>query len=146
MKKITLYTIISILTFSGCSIFNTNTTTYYKKSKKPQQSYTPHSYNKKKETFTQVGLASYYGAQYNGSLTASGERLNINKLTAAHRTLPFGTLVKVTALDSQKSVTVKINDRGPFIKGRIIDLTDSAAKKIGIIQKGIAKVKIEVID
>ncbi len=92
------------------------------------------------------GKASYYADKLEGRKTASGEIYYHHLKTAAHRTLPFGTMVRVTNLDNKKSVVVKINDRGPFIKGRIIDLSKSAAKEIGGVLKGIVEVKIEVID
>lgn len=90
----------------------------------------------------QTGIASYY---WQGTQTASGERFNPSAMTAAHRTLPFGTHVRVTHIASGRSVVVRINDRGPFIKGRIIDLSRGAAGKLGIRSAGIAKVKVEVI-
>ncbi len=92
----------------------------------------------------QVGTASWYGPGFHGRKTASGERFNTNDLTAAHRTLPLGTKVVVTNLETGKSVQVRINDRGPFVKGRKIDLSRAAARKIGITKKGVAKVKIVV--
>lgn len=92
--------------------------------------------------FVQVGIASWYGPGFHGSRTASGEIYNMYKLTAAHKTLPLGTYVKVINLENGKSVVVKINDRGPFVPGRIIDLSYAAAKRIGMLRKGTAKVKI----
>ncbi len=92
-----------------------------------------------------IGKASYYANSLHGNKTASGKRYNKNALTAAHRTLPFGTQVKVTLLGTNKSVVVIINDRGPHIKTRIIDLSGRAAKNIGLIKKGIAKVKLEIL-
>lgn len=80
----------------------------------------------------QRGVASWYGPGFHGRLTANGERFNTNSLTAAHRTLPFGTRVRVTNARSGRSVIVRINDRGPFIKGRVIDLSKAAARAIGI--------------
>jgi rare lipoprotein A len=91
----------------------------------------------------QTGIASYYGGKFIGRLTANGEIYDANKLTAAHKTLPFGTMVKVTNLKNNKSVIVRINDRGPFVSGRIIDLSEAAAKKIEMLQVGIQKVEIE---
>jgi rare lipoprotein A len=91
----------------------------------------------------QVGKASYYASCFHGRRTSSGEKCNVSLLTAAHRTLPFGTMVKVTMLSNGKSVVVRINDRGPHTKGRIIDLSQAAAKKIGLHRAGTAKVKIE---
>ena len=92
---------------------------------------------------TETGMASFYANNHNGRKTASGERYNSNKMTAAHKTLPFGTLVRVTNLSNGKSVEVRINDRGPFARGRIIDLSLSAAKKIDMINDGVTKVKIK---
>ena len=95
--------------------------------------------------YVQVGYASWYGKKFQGRPTASGEIYNMYAYTAAHRTLPLGTYVKVTNLSNGKSVVVKINDRGPFVKGRIIDLSYAAAKKIGMVNKGVQKVRIEAI-
>lgn len=94
---------------------------------------------------TQVGMASWYGEDYHGNKTTSGEVYDMYKLTAAHCCLPLGTSVKVTNLANGKSVKVKINDRGPFKKDRIIDLSYAAAKEIGLIGAGTQKVKIKVI-
>lgn len=87
-------------------------------------------------------MASYYAETYNGKKTANGEIYQSNKLTAAHKKLPFGTKVKVTNLANGKTVKVRINDRGPFVPGRIIDLTRAAAKKIDMVGAGVVKVKI----
>ncbi len=95
--------------------------------------------------FVQRGLASWYSRKLNGRKTASGEPYNYKKYTAAHKFLPFGAKVKVTDLETGKSVVVRINDRGPYSKKRIIDISEAAARKIGLIKKGIAKVKIENI-
>lgn len=92
---------------------------------------------------TTTGIASYYGKEFHGRKTANGETFDMNAMTAAHRTLPFGTIVRVTNLANDQSVTVRINDRGPFIKGRIIDLSYGAAKSIDLLS--IGQVKIEVI-
>ncbi len=89
------------------------------------------------------GKASYYAKSFIGSRTASGERLNEDSMTCAHRTLPFGTLLKVTNLKNDKSVVVRVNDRGPYVRGRIIDLSWGAAKAIGMLRQGIAKVLVE---
>ena len=91
------------------------------------------------------GLASWYGLEEAGRATASGEAMAPEKLTAAHKTLPFGSLVRVTDLDTGKQVEVIINDRGPFVGGRIIDLSFAAARDLGIVDKGVARVRIEVI-
>lgn len=95
--------------------------------------------------FYQKGNASWYGPGFNGKKTASGEIFNMNKLTAAHKTLDFGTLVRVTNLNNNKSVIVKINDRGPFKKGRVIDLSKKAALAIDMINDGVIPVKVELV-
>ena len=95
--------------------------------------------------FEQEGLASWYGGKFQGRRTANGEVFDTNEFTAAHKTLPFGTVVKVTSLENGKSTAVRINDRGPFIPGRIIDLSRAAAAAIGLAGKGVAKVRIEVL-
>jgi rare lipoprotein A len=94
-------------------------------------------------TITETGLASWYGSRHHGKRTASGEIFNQDKFTAAHRTLPWGTRVKVTNLANGKSVEVRINDRGPFSKGRIIDLSRAAARSLGMVEQGITTVRIE---
>jgi rare lipoprotein A len=94
----------------------------------------------------QTGKASFYADKFEGRPTASGEKYRHNKLTAAHKTLPFGTKVKVTNLDNNKSVEVIINDRGPYVDGRIIDLSKSAAEQLGFINQGLAEVKVEIVD
>ncbi len=91
------------------------------------------------------GIASFYGAYFAGKKTASGERFNPSRMTAAHRTLPFGTRVRVTNMRNGRSVVVRINDRGPFIRGRVIDLSRGAAGVIGMIGRGIAPVRVEVL-
>ena len=95
---------------------------------------------------TQTGKASYYAKKFEGRRTASGERLHGDSLTCAHRTFPFGTMLRVTNLTNKKVVIVRVTDRGPFARGRIIDLSWRAAKLIGMITQGIAPVKVEVID
>lgn len=92
------------------------------------------------------GKASFYGQYFHKKRTASGEYYNMYRMTAAHKTLPFGAIVRVTNLENGKSIKVKINDRGPYVKGRIIDLSRSAFKKLAPIAKGVLKVKVVVID
>ncbi len=93
-----------------------------------------------------VGIASYNSDSFQGRETASGERYDKNQLTAAHKTLAFGTYLKVTRLDNKRSVTVRVNDRGPYIRGRIVDLSRKAAEALNLITDGHANVKIEVVD
>ncbi len=100
---------------------------------------------KGKEKFVQVGYASYYGRKFHGRTTACGIKFNMYKMYAAHKTLPCGTLVKVTNLENGRSVKVRIVDRGPFKKGRIVDLSYKAAKLLGMVKKGVVKVKLEVV-
>ena len=92
----------------------------------------------------QIGLASYYGKEFHGRKTANGETFNMYKLTAAHRVLPLGTMVKVTNLENGRWVEVKVNDRGPFIEGRILDLSFAAGLELEMVKNGTAKVMIEI--
>src|SRR5882757_2084481 len=94
----------------------------------------------------QTGKASFYADKFEGSLTASGEKYKHSKLTAAHKTLPFGTRIRVTNQANQQSVEVIVNDRGPYVENRIVDLSKSAAEKLGFINQGLADVTIEVTD
>ena len=98
-----------------------------------------------KTTLLQTGVASYYGPGFHGRRTANGETFNQNAMTAAHRTLPFGTKLKVTNLANGQSAIVRVNDRGPYAGGRVIDLSVAAAKQIGSTHSGVAKVRIEVV-
>lgn len=93
---------------------------------------------------TQRGKATFYSKRATGARTASGERLHHDSLTCAHRTYPFGTLLKVTNMSNEKEVIVRVTDRGPFVRGRIIDLSWAAAKELGIISQGVATVKVEL--
>lgn len=99
----------------------------------------------KSSYYVKTGMASFYGEEFHGKKTASGEIYNMWDLTCAHKTLPFGTKLKVTNLKNKKSVVVRVNDRGPFVRGRIIDLSVAAAKKIDMIRDGVAKVKIKIV-
>ncbi len=94
----------------------------------------------------QVGKASYYGKKAHGRNTSSGERYHIDSLTCAHRTYPFGTILKVRDLKSDKEVLVRVTDRGPFLRGRVIDLSYAAAKELGMLGRGIAHVEIVKVD
>lgn len=95
---------------------------------------------------SEEGVASYYADSLQGNPTASGEPYDRNEMTAAHRTLDFGTTVKVTNLDNGKSVVVRVNDRGPHSDGRLIEVSGSAAEKLGMVDAGEANVRIEVVD
>jgi rare lipoprotein A len=92
---------------------------------------------------TQVGVASFYAHRFHGRTTASGARYDMHALTCAHPTLPFGTRLRVTDLASGRSVVVTVNDRGPFTGERIVDVSYAAAKKLGIVKRGVARVKVE---
>ncbi len=102
-------------------------------------------HTKKRRVAATEGAASFYSGQFHGRKTANGETFSKDQLTAAHPSLPFGTWVRVTNLSNGKDVVVRINDRGPFVKGRIIDLSAGAAKEIGIMQSGVVQVKLEAI-
>jgi rare lipoprotein A len=92
------------------------------------------------------GVASWYGRKFHGRKTASGERYDMRELTAAHRSLPFGTVVRVVRLDSGAAVVVRINDRGPFVDGRIIDLSRAAAAEIDMVHDGVAQVALYLLE
>tara|TARA_Y100000813_G_scaffold53559_1_gene37477 strand:- start:3027 stop:3467 length:441 start_codon:yes stop_codon:yes gene_type:complete len=94
---------------------------------------------------TQIGIASYYGKKFHKKRTANGEIFNMYKVSAAHKSYPLGTKVRVTNLENGKSIKLVINDRGPFVKGRIIDLSYKAARKLDFVNQGTTKVRIDVI-
>lgn len=132
MKKFNfIFTLLALVFLAGCS------STPITDSAKTSQYSQSHSL---------TGQASWYGSKYHGKLTASGEKYNMRAYTAAHKTLPFGTIVRVTNTNNNKTVDVKINDRGPFVKGRVIDLSQKAFEKVGATNKGIVTVKIEILD
>jgi len=129
---------LALLVFSGCV-----SSPKYQPKQKPQMRWkVDGSYILE----SAVGTASFYGYEFAGRKTASGEMFNPEALTAAHKYYPFGTTVRVINLKNQQSVIVRINDRGPFLKGRIIDLSRNAAEEIGMIADGTARVKIEVLE
>jgi rare lipoprotein A len=107
----------------------------------PEAEVTPES----KPLLVETGIASWYGAPYHNRRGSNGEIYDMNAMTAAHRTLPLGSIVRVTNLVSGKSAVVRITDRGPFIEGRIIDLSQAAAKQIGLVQKGTGQIRVEVL-
>jgi rare lipoprotein A len=150
MNLTKLVTIILMLLLTSC-------TTPVKKSKWPvTQEYNnlrisklpeiSQSSKQDKEPFEEIGLASWYGSKWHGRKTASGKKFNKNSLTAAHKTLPFDSTVKVTNIENGKSVVVKVNDRGPYIDKRIIDTSERAAELLGFKQQGSTKVKLELVD
>ena len=95
---------------------------------------------------SETGMASYYAREFHGRETASGRTYRKNELTAAHRTLPFGTKVRVTNLENGRHVVVTVTDRGPFRRERVIDLSKRAARELGIIRAGVARVRLDVVD
>lgn len=138
MKRSIKYFLISaVLFFYACSSSIRYTSTEKNEINRSESKYL---------TESQTGVASYYADEFNGKKTASGEIYNMNKLTAAHPSYPFGTIVKVTNLKNGKIVVVRINDRMPDFKNRIIDLSYEAAKQINMINEGIQEVELEVIE
>lgn len=97
------------------------------------------------QTTPLLGLASYYGSYHDGLRTASGERFDMREMTAAHRTLPFGTHVRVTNLRNGRAVVVRITDRGPYVRGRVLDVSYAAARRLGLVRSGTARVSMEII-
>lgn len=95
--------------------------------------------------YSAEGMASWYGARHQGKPTANGERFDQNALTAAHRSLPFGSRVRVTNLNNDRQVVVRINDRGPYAKGRLIDLSQKAAEQLDMLRAGIAPVRVQQV-
>src|SRR5262245_99253 len=93
----------------------------------------------------QRGYASYYGHYHEGLRTASGEPFEMHSLTAAHRTLPFGTRVRVTNLANGRHVVVRINDRGPFVRGRVLDVSYAAARRLGMLRSGVGRIRMQVL-
>ena len=138
LKSFGTITLIMIL---GCSYPNVSRDRF---SRGTQSQPRKPSHEKSKDSIL-YGKASYYGPKFHGRKTANGEVFNQYDLTAAHKTLPFGTVCKVINLDNGKSVIVRINDRGPFIKGRILDLSYGAAKRIDGVIAGVMNVKIEIL-
>jgi rare lipoprotein A len=159
MKRLLpLATAIALLAFtpffSGCSskkVYKPHKTKY---TSKARQKSTMRSYRVRgkryKPTYVSVGqvmkgISSWYGPNFHGKKTSNGERYNMHARTAAHKTWPMDTMVKVTNLQNGKSTTVRINDRGPFVRGRIIDCSYTAGKELGLDRMGIAKVSIKVV-
>ena len=95
--------------------------------------------------FYETGIASWYGPGFDGNYTANGEIYDMNGISAAHKTLPFDTVVRVVDLETGRSIVVRINDRGPFIEGRIIDLSKGAAVELGLIERGITRVGLRIL-
>ena len=136
---------VTFIDTAPASATSSNTTSSTAKSK-PKASKVSKVKPGRKADFRQVGTASWYGPGFNGRKTASGERFDQNKLTAAHRSLPLDTVVTVTNLDNGKAVKVEINDRGPYSGKRVIDLSRAAARKLDMTDDGTARVRIEVAE
>lgn len=155
--KLVLFALLTALLFVNCSSHRHNTTSKSTNGKsislEALKSKTGNTTSKtssgskssSSSSSTMRGGASYYADKYDGRKTASGEIFRQNKLTAAHRTLSFGTMVRVKNLKNGKTVDVKINDRGPFVSGRIIDLSRAAAEKIDLVRDGVAEVEVTIL-
>lgn len=148
-KKFLLFVLPFLIT--GC-FFNSPKVPIGGTKQSNQATMRPYKINGKTYYPTQVrvgqkerGYASWYGPKFHGKSTSNGERYDMHALTAAHKTFPMNTMVKVTNLENKKSIIVRINDRGPFVSGRIIDLSKESAKRIDLLRKGTAKVEIEVV-
>jgi rare lipoprotein A len=139
-------TLIAVLSLAGCASETLPTPEMPQPSEiSPQTSSEKPFFTEKgqKPFFTEKGLASFYGAAQNGKTTADGDKFRQSGFTAAHRKLAFGTVVRVTNTENGHSVKVSINDRGPHVKDRIIDLSDAAARALGMKKQGVAQVKLE---
>lgn len=141
LKKSKFFLLILILMIAGChaKTVNKKTLAAHKTKSQPQQITVTN------KVCTQKGIASWYGKKFHKRRTSSGERYNMYQLTAAHRTLPFATRLLVTNERNGRQVIVRVNDRGPFKKNRMIDLSYAAAKKLGMVGSGLAKVSIKVL-
>lgn len=126
--------------FSGCSMQSPSRTGFNR-----QVAISAQSVNTGKTLDSFEGVASYYGGRFHGKPTASGEIYNQEAFTGAHRSLPFGTILQVTNISNQRSVKIRINDRGPFKPTRVIDLSVAAARELKMLESGVAKVRVEVI-
>ncbi|MBN1150434.1 septal ring lytic transglycosylase RlpA family protein [candidate division WOR-3 bacterium] len=151
MKKIRLFlTILTLFVFAGCAtvMFNSSSTHYDRGTSQDCGTEDNSSDNQDQssgethEDNATTGYATYYGEGFHGKRTASGETFNMYALTAAHRTLPFGTLVRVTNIENFKSIVVRINDRGPVDESIIIDLSYESARRIDLLSKGMVKIEI----
>jgi len=141
MKACNLLTVVLIFLMFGCSSaprYGERTGPTKKTTKKPAPS--------KKYSKIQTGWASFYAEDFHGKLTANGETYDMYGLTAAHKTLPLNTIVRVTNLENKKTIILRINDRGPFVKNRILDCSYGAAVKLGFASKGTTRVRIDVIE
>src|SRR5579864_2880003 len=124
----------------------THTTTKFADAQRQVEPASPSPYQQTARHEAMVGVASWYGEHWQGRKTAIGMRFDVRKLTAAHRSLPLNSRVRVTNIENGKSVIVLINDRGPYVDGRVIDLSTAAARRLSMIKKGVAPVQIDVVD
>ena len=138
-KILTLYLVFLILFLAAC--VPRHRIVYERRTPPPEKGVI----EKRESRGVQQGIASWYGADFHGKQTSSGEVYDMHQLTCAHNTLPLGTMVMVTNLENGRSVELKVNDRGPFVKERIIDVSYAAAQMLGMWEKGTAPVKVEVI-
>ncbi len=143
LKRKTISNNLSVLFFITCLLGSCTPQVLYTSKHEGAET---KKYKNKTRSNIQSGVASYYADKFHGRKTSNGETYNMNAFTAAHPTLPFGTRVTVTNVKNSKSVTLRINDRGPFVKNRIIDVSLAAAKQLDMLGTGTAEVTIEVLE
>ena len=141
---IRLFLLTFIFFIYGCTASPRYTSGTTSKKNKTVKKFIKKSKDNKKTIYN--GISSYYGPNFHGKLTANGEVYDMYGVTAAHKTLPFNTVARVTNLDNNKSLILRINDRGPYVDGRIIDCSYGAAKKLGFLKQGTANVEIRIIE
>lgn len=153
---LTLLAVVALLGMAGCGKYSPLPNHIYSSPSSPPRTYDPKTkpYTvlgkryyplKSAAGYDEVGMASWYGSDFHGRKTANGQRYDMYGISAAHKTLPLGTRVRVTNLENRRSVVLVINDRGPFVRGRILDLSFGAAQRLGTVRKGVAKVRITAI-
>jgi len=138
-----LFIVLIFLQFEGCT-----PNPHFRSDKGVKNQKKINKYNKKSTGFEKVqyGISSYYGPKFHGKLTANGEIFDMYKISAAHRYLAIGTLIKVTNLDNNKTLNMRINDRGPYVNNRILDCSYAAALKLGFVEQGTANIKLVVLE
>jgi rare lipoprotein A len=150
-KNITSYlTLLLFLLLTSCAKLNSQEADYASSKKNSKSAYTifGKTYNvaKSSKNYEEKGIASWYGRKFHKKRTSSGEKYNMYSMTAAHKTLPFATRLLVTNVKNGRQAIVRVNDRGPFVGNRFIDLSYAAAKKIGIVGQGLANVHVKALD
>lgn len=147
MKRVVLFMVVCSLSLSACGVRKTDVTQADARRSRPEQRSAPaaRSDQVRGEAFVQEGIAGWFGKDYYGSTAKSGEKYDLSSLTAAHRTLPIGISVKVRNKVNGREAVVRVSERGPLVKSRIIDLSYAAAKRLGIGEKGSAAVRIEAL-